>query len=100
MFEKVFHTEIEIDAEAERVWEVLTDFSSYHEWNPMIRRASGELQVGTRLQLHFEPTGRPRFHRLRFIDTLGKEEGGGLGHRSLRGYEPGPQRTFGEIRKR
>lgn len=58
MFEKVFHTEIEIDAEAERVWEVLTDFSSYQEWNPMIKRASGELRVGARLQLHFEPAGR------------------------------------------
>ena len=57
MFEKVFHTEIEIDAGAGRVWEVLTDLPSYAEWNPMIRSARGELRAGSRLQLRFEPAG-------------------------------------------
>jgi len=41
-------TDIVIDAGAERVWGVLTDFASYPEWNPMIRRASGELAPGRR----------------------------------------------------
>lgn len=58
MFREVFHTEIEINGEAERVWELLIDFSSYPEWNPMIRSAGGELRVGARLRLHFEPAGR------------------------------------------
>jgi hypothetical protein len=51
-------TDIVIDAGAERVWGVLTDFASYPEWNPMIRRASGELAPGRRLELHFEPAGQ------------------------------------------
>ena len=37
------HTEIEISASAERVWQVLTDLAAYHEWNPMIRLASGNM---------------------------------------------------------
>lgn len=58
MFRNKMETEIEIDAPAERVWKVLTDLSSFPEWNPMIRRASGELNVGSRLEVRFEPEGR------------------------------------------
>ncbi len=58
MFKEEIHTELEISASAERVWEVLTDFSSYPEWNPMIRRASGEARAGERLELYFAPSGR------------------------------------------
>lgn len=50
-------TEVEIGAGAERVWEALTDFGSYREWNPMIIRASGELRPGARLKVRFEPKG-------------------------------------------
>ncbi|MCB1936846.1 MAG: SRPBCC domain-containing protein [Nitrosomonas sp.] len=39
--------EIEIDAPAETVWEVLTGFSDYGEWNPFIIKASGEFKAGT-----------------------------------------------------
>lgn len=43
------HTEIEIDAPAERVWSILTDFAAYPDWNPMIPRLKGDLSVGSRL---------------------------------------------------
>ena len=39
---KVIHTEIEINAPASRVWEILTDFGSFPQWNPFIRQVSGE----------------------------------------------------------
>jgi hypothetical protein len=48
---KEIDTEIIIDAPPERVWQVLTDFASYPEWNPFIREARGELEVGKRLSL-------------------------------------------------
>jgi hypothetical protein len=41
----------DIDAPPEKVWAVLTDFSSYPEWNPFIVRASGTLRVGERLNV-------------------------------------------------
>jgi hypothetical protein len=43
---KSLRTEIEINASADKVWEVLTDFSSYPEWNPFIVSAKGEARVG------------------------------------------------------
>ncbi len=31
---KQIHTQIEIEASAERVWKLLTDLSRFPEWNP------------------------------------------------------------------
>ena len=52
---KELHSEIEIAASAQRVWDILTDFSSYPQWNPFIRRISGEAKIGERLDVHLEP---------------------------------------------
>lgn len=64
MFRETIHTEIDINAGTRPVWKVLTDLESYPEWNPMIRRASGQLRAGARLTVHFEPAGR-RGHTFR-----------------------------------
>lgn len=42
-----FFTEIEIRAEAEKVWQVLTNTRSYPSWNPLIYRVEGELCAGS-----------------------------------------------------
>jgi hypothetical protein len=52
---KELHSRIEINASEERVWEILTDFASYPQWNPFIRRISGDLEVGERLEVRLEP---------------------------------------------
>ena len=54
---KELYSEIEIAASAERVWCLLTDFASYPEWNPFIRRISGEPTTGERLEVRIEPPG-------------------------------------------
>jgi hypothetical protein len=57
MAKKVLQTRIEIQASPERVWEILTDFPSYPEWNPFIRRVTGEAQEGTTLEVQIELAG-------------------------------------------
>jgi hypothetical protein len=54
---KQLQTQIEIDAPAKRVWEVLTDFASYPQWNPFIRHISGRPAPGERLQVRLAPPG-------------------------------------------
>ena len=54
---KELQSQIGIDASSERVWAILTDFASYPQWNPFIRRISGELKVGERLDARLEPPG-------------------------------------------
>ena len=43
---KELRTEIEIQASDKRVWQLLTDFASFPQWNPFIRQAKGEVKVG------------------------------------------------------
>jgi hypothetical protein len=60
-------TEIEIQASAERVWKLLTDFTSYLRWNPFIRSIEGELIVGRSLSVFVQPPGSGG---MRFRPTL------------------------------
>lgn len=57
MFNKDIRTEIDINASAERVWNLLTDFASFPDWNPFIRSAIGEAKSGMRLDVNLQPTG-------------------------------------------
>lgn len=52
--EKSIQTEIIIHASREKVWEVLTDFSSYALWNPFMVSASGKLAKGQRLKIQLQ----------------------------------------------
>ena len=50
-------TEIEIDAPADAVWQVLTDFTAFPEWNPFIRSAEGALVAGEHIAVTLQPPG-------------------------------------------
>lgn len=52
------HTEIDIDAPADRVWEILTNFAEYPSWNPMIPKLTGQLSVGARLNFQISVNRR------------------------------------------
>lgn len=49
--------EVEIEAPPDRVWEVLSDFEAFPDWNPFIRRISGSPREGERLEVRIEPPG-------------------------------------------
>ena len=70
---KELRREIEIEASAERVWRLLTDFARFPKWNPFIRRASGNLKPGQRLEVNIQPSGA---NGMTFRPTVLKAESG------------------------
>jgi len=42
---------IGVQAPAEIVWELVSDFSTWQDWNPLYRKAEGQLKIGTNLTL-------------------------------------------------
>ena len=42
---------LEVDAPAERVWEVITDLARYGEWNPFVRACRSTLKPGDPLEM-------------------------------------------------
>lgn len=61
---KEIRTEIDIKASPEKVWEVLTDFNNFPQWNPFIRQINGDPKVGTKLKIHLHTSsGKSRTYR-------------------------------------
>jgi hypothetical protein len=54
---KNIDTEILIQASPQRVWQVLTDFAAYPEWNPFIVSLQGRAEWGERLAVRIR-TGK------------------------------------------
>jgi len=58
---KQIKTSITINSSCANIWQILTDFDKYPEWNPFIKLASGKLQVGNVIKINlqgmtFKPT--------------------------------------------
>lgn len=50
-------TSIEVNAPANIVWRVLTDFGKYPQWNPFIRSISGAAKQDAKLKIYLQPPG-------------------------------------------
>ncbi|WP_406657558.1 SRPBCC domain-containing protein [Methanolobus sp. ZRKC2] len=50
-------TDIEINAPAEKVWHILTDFENFEKWNPFILIKKGKLEAGSQLEVQLHPPG-------------------------------------------
>lgn len=55
---KSIRVETPLSASAGLVWDVLTDFPRYGEWNPFITAIDGELRLGARLHVTLALPGR------------------------------------------
>jgi hypothetical protein len=72
---KSLEAAIAIKGTAGHVWSVLTDFTTFPQWNPFIREASGELAPGARLSVRIRPHGGKEmvFHPTVTIASAGRE---------------------------
>jgi hypothetical protein len=55
---KTIETAIDIDAPPETVWEIVTDFARYGEWNPFMTIADEAAKEGNRLHVTIRPPNR------------------------------------------
>ena len=78
-------TAIDIEADAEVVWQHLIDVEHYPEWNPLTYRVEGTLEVGQPVVLRVRLGGRTlkRTHRVSRVDVERRELGWTIidGHR-------------------
>ena len=89
MTRKIRH-EIEIDAPPAAVWAHLIDTSAYGEWNPFVRRLSGELSEGARLSVKIAPPGgRPMTFKPTVVAAEAGRELRWLGRLLVRGVLDG-----------
>ena len=49
---KTLSTDIKIRAKPEKVWDILTKFSDYQEWNPVMTKIIGEASLGKKIEVH------------------------------------------------
>lgn len=80
---RTIHTDVWIEAPAERVWAILADTARWPEWNPFILSLDGALAVGSGLTARIRPPGKsemifkPRVvkfepgRKFRWLGTLG-----------------------------
>lgn len=55
----VYRTTFAVNASAEKVWEILTDFDRWPEWNPSIPSIDGEPRLGSTVAMTLAMPGRP-----------------------------------------
>ena len=55
---KEYHTEIVINAPVDRVWSVLTDFSTYPDWNPLVGWLQGDIRTDGKIKMFVKPLKR------------------------------------------
>ena len=54
---KEITSEVEVRASAEKVWQLLTDFRNYRNWNPFIPRVEGIAKTDARISVQTQPPG-------------------------------------------
>ena len=72
---KELRTQIEIEATPDRVWEILTDFAAYPEWNPFIQMIQGQAAAGSKLEVRIEPpSGRAMTFKPTVLEAAPRQE--------------------------
>src|SRR6266511_1598566 len=83
---KQLRTQIDIQASPERVWQVLTDFGAYSQWNPFMVQASGRAAQGERITIRMRPEGgRAMTFRPTVREAAARRRRSWLGHLVLPG---------------
>jgi hypothetical protein len=87
---KEIKTQIVINASAEKVWKVLTNFSQYPQWNSFIKSITGEVKEGYTIVAHIHPpNGKAMVFKPKVLAFKVNKEFRWLGHFLFKGLFDG-----------
>ena len=87
--DKSIRTEIIIDAPKNAVWDILTDFSRYAEWNPFIIKAEGNLEKGRYIRNTMLNDGKQFVFKPRILSVIAHQYFDWLGSLFIKGLFDG-----------
>src|SRR5690242_3329618 len=86
-------TRININASVNHVWQVLTDFTHYAEWNPFITSITGSAQVGNKINVRLVLPGSKGMNMTPRVTVFNpNKEFRWLGHLLFKGIFDGEHR--------
>jgi hypothetical protein len=72
---KELTTEIQINSSPEILWDVLTDFKNYYQWNPILQKINGEPLIGNQLEINLRTVGgKNRVYHPKIIKIIPYQE--------------------------
>jgi len=72
MFSYKVDTAIDIEANADAIWRVLTDFSRFDQWNPMLRNVQTDLGLGASVRFEVLREGaKPLKLKAKIVELAG-----------------------------
>lgn len=71
---KYLEKSIIINASAERVWQVLTDFEQWENWNSFITKSTGKAEEGTKLINTFDNDGKEMIFKPKILKAEPNKE--------------------------
>jgi hypothetical protein len=84
---KEVSSEIEINSYPENVWRILTDFTTYDQWNPFIKKIIGLPTEHSKIEIYIEtPSGKSRKYSPRITRVEEGRELRWFGKSSLPGF--------------
>lgn len=90
---KEITTQITIRSTPEKVWDILTDFERYPDWNPFIRSIEGDTNIGKKIKVSIHPPdGKKMTFRPMVLSKTEKKEFSWRGSLLFRGLFDGEHR--------
>ncbi len=87
---KEIYTEIEIQSTPEKIWDILTDFDNYPEWNPFIISIRGKLILNSQLFVYLKnPDSKPMQFQPKVVKIVKNESFSWIGRLFFKGIFDG-----------
>ncbi len=91
---KLIYSEIMIKAPTKKVWQILTDFKSYPDWNPFVRSLKGLPKAGETIEVNLQvPSGKAMVFKPKILRFDESRELRWIGHLLFPGLFDG-EHTF------